>query len=104
MQWESFNNFPAAVAIRDIAQCPFILLKELWISFCGRGVRTAFDFPALELLVIGQELDFVGELADMLGPGEGVVPSPRIATIEIRGYVRMEDIAEVLRARAKAGC
>ena len=90
--------------MRHIDRSPFTLLKELWISYPGSDANTTFDLLALQLLVIDQESTFIHGLANMLGPEEGVVTSPYIATIEVRGYVRLADFAEVLRARADAVC
>ena len=81
----SLRASPTSVAMRHIARSPFNLLKELWISFHGRGASIPLDFPALELLVVGREPSLLDNLGDMLAPQEGVVPSPRIATIELRG-------------------
>jgi len=105
IQWESFNDSSASRAMRHIVPL-FTQLKELWISFHGSGANTILilDFPALELLVIDQGPTFVSSLAKMLGPRKRVVPSPHIATIEVRGYVCVADFAKVLRARADAGC
>ena len=106
IQWRPLDDLSILVAMRHIAQSPFNLLKELWISFHGIATCAyiSFDFPVLELLVVGQEPSSLHGLPLMLNPRKGVVPSPRIATVVARGQVHVANFANVLRARADAGC
>ena len=108
IQWHSNGPYLSTSAVmRHVAQGPFNLVKELWIPRHAGGTNIPLVFPALELLVLGREQALALGFSGMLAPRDGVVPSPRIATIEIRGCVDpvlVVEFSTVLRDRANAGC
>ena len=108
IQWHSNGPYLSTSAVmRHVAQGPFTLVKELWITSHTGGRNIPLAFPVLELLVVGREDALALGFSDMLAPREGEVPSPRIETIEIRGHldhVLVAEFATVLHERANAGC